>query len=145
MTEFRSEYYDFITSVVIDYAETCDVNERFLLAQPQRQITSSLPASLIRWKGRYEKDEENNDSALGPLVTTIIDRINSRDTRFELERLMKEDSRYNRLREVILKLLKADSREKIILFSTFRSTRTYLEELLEKEGMRRRPRSGGPD
>lgn len=136
MTEYEREYYDFITSVVIDYAETCDVNERFLLAQPQRQITSSLPASLIRWKGRYEKDEENNDSALGPLVTTIIDRINSRDTRFELERLIKEDSKYNRLREVILKLLKADSKEKIILFSTFRSTLTYLEERLEKDGIR---------
>jgi superfamily II DNA or RNA helicase len=134
----EARFYDLVTGVVVEYALQRDANDRFLLAQPQRQMTSSMPASLRAWQrklveleeseetGEADEDEERR-SALGPLVTEIV--LRSLDY-VELDRLFHVDTKYRRLRTILEDFLREHPKEKIIVFSTFRATLDYLAERL---------------
>jgi len=133
MTQSEREFYNFVTSIVIRYAQSCEVNERFLLAQPQRQITSSIPACLQSWITRFEKNQYVEDEQeLGPLVSEIISEILNSST-FNIEQLEKNDSKYRVLHSVLNRILKENTEEKIVLFSTFRSTLFYLSRKLNDD------------
>ncbi|MCC6151852.1 MAG: DEAD/DEAH box helicase [Planctomycetes bacterium] len=135
-------FYDLVSEVVIEYAMQCAVNERFLLAQPQRQMTSSMAASLRAWQQRLieleeseETGEEGDDNArrssLGPLVTEIVRR--SRDY-VDLGDLKRADAKYERLRQELTSFQRDNPGEKVVLFSTFRATLEYLNERLVSDG-----------
>jgi superfamily II DNA or RNA helicase len=139
----EKKFYDIVTSVVVEYALQRDANERFLLAQPQRQMTSSMAASLRAWQrklveleeseetGEADEDEER-PSALGPLVTEIVRR--SRNY-VELERLIQVDTKYKRLRTILTNFLQQHPKEKVVVFSSFRATLDYLAERLMSDGV----------
>ncbi|MBI5647497.1 MAG: DEAD/DEAH box helicase [Ignavibacteriae bacterium] len=143
LSTVESNYYNLVSAIVIEYAAHRHANERFLLAQPQRQMTSSMPASLSAWQKRLIEVEEadysdNSDDdkrpmdVLGPLVTEIVRR--SHDY-VELSQLIKYDSKYKRLIFVLAELLKQNPREKIVVFSTFRATLDYLRGRLNDDGI----------
>ena len=139
----EQKFYDLVTGVVVKYALRSLANERFLLAQPQRQMTSSMAASLRLWQkklveleiskesGELEEDEAKKKT-LGPLVTEIV--LRSRNY-VELDRLIEVDSKYNRLKKVLTEHLSDHPQEKIIVFSTFHATLDYLLERLESDGV----------
>jgi superfamily II DNA or RNA helicase len=139
----EKKFYDLVTGVVVEYALQRDANDRFLLAQPQRQMTSCIAASLRAWQrklveleeseetGEADEDEERR-SALGPLVTEII--LRSRDY-VELERLIQVDTKYGRLRTILAKFLRDHPKEKIVVFSSFCATLDYLAERLTSDGV----------
>jgi superfamily II DNA or RNA helicase len=139
----EEKFYNLVTGVVIEYALQQDANDRFLLAQPQRQMTSSMAASLRSWQrklveleeseesGETDEDEEQRN-ALGPLVTEIV--LQSRDY-VELERLVEIDTKYARLRAILTKFLGEHPKEKIVVFSSFRATLDYLAERLASDGV----------
>lgn len=139
----EQKFYDLVTGVVVEYALQRDANDRFLLAQPQRQMTSSMAASLRSWQrklvdleeseetGEADEDEERR-STLGPLVTEIV--LRSRDY-VELERLVQVDTKYARLRTILSNFLREHPNEKIVVFSSFRATLDYLAERLTSDGV----------
>lgn len=138
----EERFYSLVTDVVIKYALQSKSNERFLLAQPQRQMTSSMAASLHSWQTRLVELEESEDieeqdnvkikrKAFGPLVKEIVSR--SRDY-VELDKLIQVDTKYNRLRSILNNFLRKYPKDKLVIFSAFRATLGYLAERLEADG-----------
>jgi superfamily II DNA or RNA helicase len=139
----EKKFYDLVTGVVIEYAQRSMANERFLLAQPQRQMTSSMAASLNLWQKKLVEleaskesgegeEEDEKKKALGPLVTEIV--LRSRDY-VELDHLIKVDTKYRRLRKILTAFLREHPNEKVIVFSAFHATLGYLAERLGKDGI----------
>jgi superfamily II DNA or RNA helicase len=139
----EERFYGLVTELVAEYAARRDVNEHFLLAQPQRQMTSSMAASLRAWQQKLVEVEEaeetgevdldnNRREALGPLVSEII----SRSKKFvDLDELYSVDTKFQRLRTILIRFLSDHPQEKVIVFSTFRSTLHYLAQRLDREGV----------
>ena len=131
----EEEFYSLVTEVVEEYAFDRDTSAGFLLIQPQRQMTSSMAASLRLWQRKLvelEDGDEDNNSQLGPLVTEIV--LRSRDY-VELEQLIRVDTKYIRLRKILKELLDKSPVEKIVVFSSFRATLDYLAERLIEDGI----------
>lgn len=143
LAPIEQRFYQLVTDVVIKYALERDANERFLLAQPQRQMASSMAAALRSWQRRLVEldqsedlgdDEEDNQrrSKLGPLITEIVSRSHNY---VELDLLITTDTKYSRLRMVIKDFLNKHPREKMVVFATFRATLDYLSERLAQDGV----------
>lgn len=139
----EEKFYNLVTEIVVEYALNQQTNKDFLLAQPQRQMTSSMAASLHSWRSKLisleeiielgEEDEvEKKRESLGPLVTEIV--LRSRNY-VELDQLKKVDSKYNRLIKILIEFLRSNPNEKIIVFSSFRATLAYLADRLEDDGL----------
>jgi len=137
------QFYNLVSEVVAEYAKERSANELFLLAQPQRQMTSCMAASLRNWQkklveleeinetGNTEQDNDNR-SSLGPLVTEIVTR--SKDY-VELTVLINADTKFKRLVSILKEYFKDNPKEKVIVFSTFRATLDYLAQRLDNDGL----------
>lgn len=135
-------FYDRASDVVRQHAFELDANELFLLATPQRLLASSLPAAFRHWR-IHEQDDEiledgSNDeetrktSRVGPgPLTGKLSKICTDATFLEL--LEREDSKFARLLDG-LRQLREQGDEKIVVFSSFRTTLDYLSRRLKAEG-----------
>lgn len=142
MTFEEEDFYQRVTEAVREYCEGRDLNEKFVLVTPQRQITSSMPAALRSWRRRagiedaeslsWRVEPSNASTLLGPLTMKIIDEV-ARDV--DLDGLIRNDTKFNRLCEVLRDFWLKEPTAKVILFSTFRATLAYLQERLEAEGI----------
>lgn len=143
LADVEKRFYDLVSEVVVKYALQRAASERFLLAQPQRQMTSSMAASLGSWQKRLveleeadesgERDEDDEKRAvLGPLVTEIV--LRSRDF-VDLAELVELDTKYARLEKILKHYLKEHCAEKVVVFSAFRATLAYLDERLTAAGV----------
>ena len=141
MTFAEGEFYSKITDLVRDYALRGERHEAFLVVMPQRQMSSSMPAALREWKMKKEMfpDQmyediglDNDNLEIGPLTREIIAQA---DQLGNLEELWATDSKYNRLRGILLHFLKSYPKEKIILFAYFRPTLRYLQNRLSEDGI----------
>ncbi len=143
MEPVERDFYNLVTEVVSEYAKERDANELFLLAQPQRQMSSSMAASLRNWQYKLVELEEINETgdasednsnigSLGPLVTEIVSRSMNY---VELKDLFAVDTKYKRLINILAEYLRDFPQEKVILFSTFRATLDYLAERLTNDGI----------
>lgn len=150
MTSVEEDFYETVTDFVIDYALTRDVNERFLLATPQRQMSSSMAATLRAWQQRraniddtaaasQERGQKARDE-MGPLVREIIQRAPSFG---DVDELVAHDSKYARLRSIFTAFFREHPDEKIVLFSTYRETLNYLGERLSEDGVENVVMHGG--
>lgn len=138
----EEHFYELVTGEVEAYAMERNANERFLLAQPQRQMTSSMAASLRSWRNKRvdlgeseetgEGDDDRARATIGPLVDRIVRHAQHG---VDLDQLIRDDSKYVRLRRILKELLCANPMEKVIVFSTFRATLVYLAERLTDDGL----------
>jgi len=128
MTPIELAFYLSVTELVRTYCLKQDAPEGFLLATPQRQISSSMPAALREWQRRrlgsgeqlYEDiGVEAQEGDIGPLVHEIVSNINSFGS---LQELWQHDSKYNRLSKILKQMLTEQPKE--------------LQERLEQEGIR---------
>jgi len=140
MSEPEERFYSAVTELVAEYGFDRGINEGFLLATPQRLLTSSMPAAYRAWQGRLtefdnelaQADDYENPPEMGPLTEYLA--RGSRDI-VSLEDLIANDSKYARLREKMTEFFRLHPKEKIVLFSTFKATLTYLAGRLEKDGI----------
>lgn len=142
LSDIEREFYNQVTNIITEYSLDSDVPNGFLLATPQRQIVSSMPAALKSWqdkKMQYEEFlyedigvEEVENIELGPLVQELVSISGDLVT---YDDLYNADSKYFRLREMLLSYFHKHKDEKIILFSYFRPTLIYLYERLLKDGV----------
>jgi superfamily II DNA or RNA helicase len=138
MSADERKFYDRITHAIERYAYDRDLNERFLLAQTQRLLASSLASAYRHWgekTGNLSLDEEDDDapkSVPGPLVSALGEICNDRTVLAELER---NDTKFERLSAAIKDLRSADGDQKLIVFSSFRRVISYLKGRLESQGI----------
>ena len=138
------EFYDQVTAVVADYADARSLNQKFLLAQPQRQMTSCMAAALEKWQGRgrqlegfqtdpsIEWTDEQIEEIVGPLSMELARRSKGFGNVAELAEV---DTKFERLLSRLKGYLADYPHEKIVLFSTFIATLEYLEKRLVEEGI----------
>lgn len=134
-------FYDRVTAAVRDFAEKHQGVEGFLLATPQRQMVSCMPAAAKRWlrAAAVEPDAEFNYEAFGvdesadvsPLVAHIVRFIGDVD----VAALRSEDSKLKELRRTLTTYFEDFPDEKVIVFSYFRDTLAYLKERLAEVGI----------
>lgn len=148
MSTEEKKAYELVTSTIRAYADERDISDGFLLATPQRQITSCPAAIIEAWtktgQEALEQDEDvlleledlaDPDAAVGDLrplrsrLAAIVPRS------IDLQELRTNDSKFNRLREVLLGHLGEHPDEKLIIFTSFRTTARYLVERLSECGI----------
>jgi SNF2 family DNA or RNA helicase len=145
MSESERQLYDAVTQAIRKYAVERGINDGFLLAMPQRQLSSS-PAALMRsW--RQSRDDHDEDPASGnydlelvspgdfdfkPLRSYLQAVIPPQCNQAALER---DDTKLRRMLELLAQLFAESPGEKIIVFTSFRATARYLREKLEEAGI----------
>ena len=143
MSDDERQFYDTISEVVSDYAWDRNTNELFLLATPQRLLTSSLAAASAYWSGLVggTDDQEIEESDLDlqgrllderPLVARIAERTHALNM---TARLTEVDTKYRLLIRELRKVWEAEAEAKIIVFSSFKPTLHYLRDRLRKQGI----------
>jgi superfamily II DNA or RNA helicase len=138
MSEDERKFYDSITDAIERYAFDRDLNERFLLAQTQRLLASSLASAYRHWgekTGNLSLDEDDDDapkSVPGPLVGILGEICNDRAVLAVLER---NDTKFEKLNAAIKGLKTAEGDQKLIVFSSFRRVISYLKSRLESQGI----------
>ena len=149
MTVPEEAFYRQVTDYVIDYARSRDACDGFILSTPQRQMSSSMPATLRAWRQRRQNIDDDAAASrenrrardeIGPLTQTLIDRVDEMGT---VEELMQNDSKYKRVREILQAYFADHPKEKVVLFSTFRETLNYLGERLTEDGVQNIVMHGG--
>ncbi len=158
MTEPEKIFFEFVTNSVREFCAKYDYHEGFLLVLPQRQMASSMPAALRWWQSKRFNTKDGLDNAiftnllnadddeyeeidyeledyeeLGPLSKELIRQSYKYG---DYATLFKNDSKFNRLKQVLNKKLSENKKEKIVLFSYFRPTLNYLNERLKADGYR---------
>jgi superfamily II DNA or RNA helicase len=113
-----------------------DTPEEFILIGRQRQLASSIPATLKVWNQSGHLDELLWED-LGVDVETDADE----EFAVPIEDLLKDhdfeagDSKYNAFSQAIRDHLKHNPDEKIVVFAFFRGTLAYLQRRLEANGV----------
>jgi len=153
MTEIERTFYNSVTDSVSEYCDQYDLFKGFILTIPQRQMCSSMPASIRSWKKKstfhneeteeilsdmaYGMLEENNfdynindKSESGPLITELMRLAHEIG---DYEALKENDSKYRSLLEILKNYWQEHPGGKIVLFSFFRETLSYLQERLADE------------
>ena len=137
MAEEEKRFYSEISDVVGEYAREKAVNEPFLLASPQRLLSSSLAAASHYWCGSMRGGEEETDDDLDgrkwddrPLVREIVRRARELGL---TDRLSKADTKYALLKRELNELWRGDVQQKVILFSSFIPTLHYLQDRLSAD------------
>ncbi len=144
MNQVEKHLYDLVTDTTRQYAIQNGVSDGFLLATPQRQVTSCPAAAVRAWqKGGEELDQMIEDfeveepeaedrEGVGPLKAILQAVI---PTNIDITALEHSDSKFSRFLRVAGEFLTENPTEKLIVFTTFRPTARYLVDRLNAEGI----------
>lgn len=127
--------YDRVTQSVIDYGFGVVSSNAFLLATPQRQLSSSIAAAVTAWQRKADMGDDDagystSNSDTGPLVTWLREHAHEFGDAKELRRI---DSKYVRVLSQLRKFFAEHPDEKVVLFSTYRETLNYLFERMQED------------
>ena len=137
------QFYDRITEAVIDHASQIDMNARFLLATPQRMLTSSLAAASAHWidaeaTSEEEAEDMEDDSELDGTgdVRLLVAKLGALAAELDMtEQLEAQDTKYDALQKELANIAERERGAKVIIFSTFVSTLRYLHRRLTSDGV----------
>jgi len=156
MTTVEQDFYQRVTEAVISYGLLNGGVQGFLLATPQRQMSSCMFAAASRWLGRGGEWSEAEAEAFAydafgediePNELTSVSRYVARSLagHVDLNALRVNDSKYEQLEALLKEYVSDYPREKAIVFSYFRDTLGYLKERLESVGISALVVMGGDD
>lgn len=156
MTTEEQDFYQRVTEAVISYGLLNSGVQGFLLATPQRQMSSCMFAAASRWLGRAGdwSEEESETFAYVALDEDIdLDAMTSVSGyvahalagHVDLKALRAHDSKYQQLEALLKEYARDYPGEKVIVFSYFRDTLGYLKERLESVGIPALVVMGGDD
>ena len=144
MNAVERELYDLVTETTRQYAIERGISDGFLLATPQRQVTS-CPAAVARaWQEggavlneliedfEVEEPEVEEREDVGPLKAILQEVIPSA---IDIDALERSDSKFTRFMEVAGEFLRENPGGKLIVFTTYRATARYLVDRLNAEGL----------
>jgi len=139
------KFYDAVTEEVRRYAFEKDIHDGFLLASPQRQISSCMYAAAVAWRERglaADAEEEEMlyedlgaDISKKPEISPLMDRLRRTVLpEVDLNLLRKHDSKYAEFRRTVITYLDEHPGEQVVVFSYFRKTLGYLAERIGEDG-----------
>ena len=162
LTELERNFYEAVTLEIRKYAISRELSDGFLLATPQRQISSCMYAAVKAWQKRINPEEviefsfeTFGDTEFGgvqlesftlpseltnSLTANIIKKLASQ---IDLKQLRDHDSKYFEFRKIIREYLAQHENEKVVVFSFFRETLKYLSERLTEDGITSQVLMGG--
>lgn len=145
MSDAERQLYVTVTEATRQFAWRRGISDGFLLATPQRQVTSSPAAIAAAWiaggqsadelaedlEEEFEDEWEGDDppASLRDVLRATLPRT------VDVAELRRTDTKFRRLMDVAGAYLKEHPLEKIVLFTTFRATARYLFERLNEEGL----------
>ncbi|MCK2086722.1 DEAD/DEAH box helicase [Thauera aromatica] len=142
MTDLEREFYQAVTELTREYAWQRDISDGFLLATPQRQVCSCPAATARAWMSGDNSwiediaDELELEDAEPDLSISLKKFLRARLPRkITAEELERNDSKFDRLRQVLTAFLKQKPEEQVVLFTTFRTTALYLADRLNQAGI----------
>jgi superfamily II DNA or RNA helicase len=142
----EEELYSLVTDEIRKYAALKDISDGFLLASPQRQVSSCMYAAVKGWIDKdtsvreqlyddlgekAENGDQTKTSEVGPLVQHMIDAVLPK---VDLKDYWNVDSKFKELREHLENYFGDNPNEKVIIFSYFKGTINYLSKRLEESG-----------
>ncbi len=145
MSGLERALYDEVTEAVRRYAEQEGIAHAFLVALPQRLVSSCAVALLRTWgRGVDDTDgmavqsdeadasEERLRRTGGRLRAHLQQEVLHR---FDEQALAACDNKLKRLHEALGRHLAKEPRRKVVLFTAFRETARYLAEQLRARGL----------
>ncbi|WP_167337542.1 DEAD/DEAH box helicase [Xanthomonas arboricola] len=156
MTTAEEDFYQRVTEAVISYGLLNGGVQGFLLATPQRQMSSCMFAAASRWLGSGGEWSEAEaeafaydafGEAIEPNDLTSVSGYVARALagHVDLKALRVNDSKYEQLEALLKEYVRDYPQEKVIVFSYFRDTLGYLKERLESVGISALVVMGGDD
>lgn len=161
------EFYRRVTSSIRNYAQAQAISDGFLLATPQRMISSCMYAAAKSWRDKLDGKTtgitvqdletliyENSGVDLGignrntendevsPLINHIAKEVLPNT---DINALRETDTKYGKFSEVVHEYIKEHPEEKIVVFSYFKETLHYLSKRLGEEGFETLLLHGGID
>jgi len=150
MTEIEHIFYESVTERVSHYCDQYDLFQGFILTIPQKQMCSSMAASVRSWRNKRDTYDDESEEILTGIFDDISEENSSDSTDKskkvygelvselrqlaheigDYEALKENDSKYKSLLVIIKNYWQVHPKGKIILFSYFRETLRYLEERL---------------
>ena len=151
MTGVEQDIYNRVTSAVEEYSRTKNISSGFLVVSPQRRIASSPAATLKAWlteevdeERTATEDFEETETGLSEHDYRPLSKFISRKVAdMDYEELRENDSKFTRLKEIAIRFIKENPKEKVILFTTFRATANYLHDRLNEVGIQSKLLLGG--
>ena len=128
-----------------------DISSGFLLAGPQRQMSSSIPATFRYWKrkayenqdllneGEFSEElEAENEDISKESKMSFLEFVTHRTLglNYSYQELKKSDTKFEKLSTLLLDFLPENPEQKAIIFSTYIATVDYLEERFEEIGIK---------
>jgi len=145
MSDAERQLYVTVTEATRQFAWRRGISDGFLLATPQRQVTSSPAAIAAAWIAGGESADELVEDLQDEFEDKLEDDnhpVSLRDVlsatlpgTVDVAELRRTDTKFKRLMEVAGAYLQEHPLEKIILFTTFRATARYLFERLNEESL----------
>ena len=153
MTDIEEAYYQHVTTELKKNAQLVFSNPGrrgngiagFALTLAQQQMASCLCASYSHWKSKEafdfqeisdletpeteEQDLDKESHPLKELLTKIADGFEAGNE------LSKVDSKFDELLKVIRQYQEGDTQKKILVFSFYKKTISYLEKRLKENGL----------
>ena len=155
MTAAEENFYRRVTEAVIGYAINHSGVQGFLLATPQRLMSSSMYSAAKRWLGagaEWDESEatefifdafgEEADVTEASASTYVADALRGH---VDVQALRRHDSKYDHLQTILQPYFRDFPDEKAIVFSYFRDTLDYLKERLAEVGIPAMVVKGGDD
>ena len=155
----EKEFYQRVTDSIREYAYARGISDGFLLASPQRQVSSCMYAAAKSWNSRtsetsdietllqtmlYEDlgadDIDIKAGSFSPLIDYIADDVLPH---INIPELRKLDSKYQEFSKVVREYLRKHQGQKVIVFSYFKATLHYLAERLKEENLQSQLLHGG--
>jgi SNF2 family DNA or RNA helicase len=144
MSAEERKFYDFVTEATREFAGRRGISDGFLLATPQRQVCSCPAAFARAWLGDnrelvedlieqvgYDEEESEESIEYDDIGDTLKEFLYSnRPRNINIDELEKNDSKLKRLMEVLGGYFTDNPGEKVVLFTSFRSTALYLTQKL---------------
>ena len=152
LADEESKLYGRVTEAIRAYAKQNKISYGFLLANPQRQISSCMYAAAKSWKDRAYGDsfgnmvyedmgsEVDDERDVAPLMSYLAKRVLPK---VDLQKLYEHDSKFEKFYNGTKSYFEQYSSEKIVVFSYFRATLFYLEERLIKHNIASQVLTGG--
>ena len=150
MTPAERQFYEYVTDVTREYAWRRGISDGFLLATPQRQVCSCPAAFARAWLGddemltedmseqileEYEASEEEDEfEDISVSLKQFL--LSHRPRDLDSAALERTDSKLQRLLDVLNGYFETYPDEKVIVFTSFRITASYLKDRLNQSGIR---------
>jgi len=149
MSNPESDFYHLVTESIRDYACDNAISDSFILATPQRMLSSCMYAAAKSW-GAISDDfeefvyedfgQEYEEEPKSDFIAHLLDNINHQ---FNLQSLKDNDSKFNELLRIVKEYILEYPDQKVILFSYYRETLRYLHDRLNDEGIESHVLMGG--